>query len=386
MPTDVNNSLNCSESEKDDSWSIGRRNFIKSSSLALLAGTFVQPAAALANTNFSFAQKASPKHTVDLTTTYTVEELERLYVRVDTRSTSNITSKKNSAVMSFAPSSPFRDEERNTEQKLFFYDQAAGKLVNPFNIKPSLTAAKYSFEATALNYHVTKEDNNKLWKSLKNLAQMQLGLSVPANASDDLTWLVMTGIDLFLGNNREGADRRLRKFLNNNKLTDQFVRNIEKIDITSGVGDFQLQVFGQKKKSIWQTILATAGTLFNSTIFATLPIPRLVPQGLKFAESVINMIQKTDEDNQLEPIWQGARIPFKLYEGAAPVEARPFTFKPGLWLSVDRTFADKNLDGNKNMINHFIDIPGGFNELVDSNNRPVDANYTILKFEFPKIA
>jgi hypothetical protein len=190
----------------------------------------------------------------------------------------------------------------------------------------------------------------------------------------------MNGIDIFLGEGGlKGIDKRLKPFVDNNKPTSKF-RPSEKIEVLSGAGSFQLQVAAAKKESWWRKLLTIGGAALQSPLFATLPIPKLLPMGVQFATAVLNHVKDTEP---LVPIWTSARIPFKLYDGAT--NTSPFTLKPGLWLTIDRAYAEQNMDENRNFKNHLIDVGGQFYELTTTSGQPVDANYTVLQLDFPTI-
>jgi hypothetical protein len=349
---------------------LGRRNFIQTSSLALLIGALCQSdvtAVEIAAANMQ-PQRQSNNHPFFRSDTYTNDQLEALYGRGA------------GAAHSFANGN---EDRIQTQQMLFFYDSLANKLVNPFNVKPSLQTGKYALDISILNSHVSKSDFDNIWNKLKHEAQLQLALTAPSTdgpAPDDLTWTLMNGIDIFLGGDGfKGIDNRLKPFVDNNKPTSKF-RPSSRIEVPTGSGSFQLQLAAQKKDSWWRKLLTIAGGALNSPLFATLPIPRLLPEGVQFATAVLNHLKDT---SPLTVMWTSARIPFRLYDGATPTS--PFTFRPGLWLSIDRMYAEKNLDENKNLKNHVIDIPGQFNEVRTSNGQPIDANYAVLNLEFPAL-
>ena len=48
-------------------------------------------------------------------------------------------------------------------------------------------------------------------------------------------------------------------------------------------------------------------------------------------------------------------------------------------------YAEQNLDENKNLKNHQIDVGGQFYEVKTADGKPIDANYTVLQLDFPAI-
>ena len=249
--------------------------------------------------------------------------------------------------------------------------------------KPSLNAGRYSLEATIRNLHVSTTDDRQIWSKLKTDAQLQVGVSAidRTATADQINWVLMSGIDVFLGGNREGLDSRLKKFTENNKPTSE-LRASSKIDIPTGVGSLQVQVFGQRKDSFWRQLLTIVSGVLSSPVFGVLPIPKMVPEVVKFATTVFDRIQSQE---RLVEILTSAKIDFKLYDGASTTS--PFVLKPGHWLTIDRSKVASKLDSNGNLPGYVLDIPGMFWELKekDDSNKPVDANYSVVTLEFPEL-
>lgn len=344
-----------------------RRSFLQSSSLAFLACALPQDIYAdVDSSSFLQAQsrqRARPRYFGS--GVYTQEQLDQLY---------------GTAVERTRPGT--RRAATDRRHMIFYYDDQARLLVNPYNVRPGLTSAKYSMEIKILNSHVAQSDYDTIWKKLKHDGQMQLALTSRSSAgadADDLTWTLMNAIDVFLGGDLQGLDKRLKAFVSNNQPTSRF-RPSEKIEIATGTANFLLQLAAQKKQSWWRTLLTIGGQVLNSPLFAILPIPKLFPEALQFANTVLDHLQGSEP---LVPVWTSAGIPFKLYEGATP--ATPFTMRPGFWLTIDRRYAEGHLDANQNLQNHIIDLPGQFWELKANGTTAVDANYSVLELTFPKI-
>jgi hypothetical protein len=356
--------------------SLSRRNFVQASSLALLAGALTNPRDASAASALA-PQGAPPRQSRSYfrDDTYTNEQLEMLY--------GSGAGRPGATHAAFAGEAGAGDAV-GSQHMIFYYDSPADKqLTNPFNVKPSLSAGKYSLEVTILNSHVSQKDFDGTWKKFKHDAQMQLALTSPSgegDAADDLTWTLINGIDIFLGGDGlKGIDKRLKPFVENNKPTSKF-RPSERIEVLTGGGNFQLQVAAARKESWWRKLLTIGGAVLNSPLFATLPMPKFLPMGVQFANAVLNHLKDTEP---LVPIWTSAKIPFQLYDGAATKS--PFKFRPGLWLTVDGAYAERNLDENKNLKDHLIDVGGQFYEVKTASGQPIDANYAVLQLDFPAI-
>ena len=354
---------------------LGRRDFVRSSSVVLLASALPQPDLASAIQQSAALPTRGQKigGFFRWNDTYTNQDVEKLYQKRpgdwSTRLQIDEAFRLDIA----------RGVLRDRRHMIFFYDADAKKMVNPLNVKPTLQPGGYSMEATIRNFHVSKKDFDGIWRKLKPDAQMQLALTASAPDDDDLTWTLMNGIDIFLGGKLEGLDQRLRPLLENNKPTSKF-RPSAKIEVRSGSGEFQLQVAAQKKESIWRKILSIGGAVVNSPLFATLPIPKLVPQGLQFVNAVLDHLESTE---RLTPIWTSAKIPFRLYEGAR--KANPFALRPGFWATIDRTFAEQHLDANQNLTDVFLNLGGQFFELATANGQPINANYSVMELGFPAL-
>src|SRR5205085_117146 len=245
---------------------IGRRNFIQSSSLALLAATLINPdiASASALSATLQARVQQPGRAYFRSDTYSSDDIESLYGRGAGGASSKRAGFGNEVKAG---------DQISSQHMIFYYDKPGDKqIVNPLNVKPSLAAGKYSLEVTILNSHASQRDFDNLWKKFKHDAQMQLALTAPSNdgpAPDDLTWTLMNGIDIFLGGDGfKGIDNRLKPFVDNNKPTSKF-RPSEKIEVLTGAGNFQLQVAAQRKDSWWRKLLTVAGEALNSPLFAT---------------------------------------------------------------------------------------------------------------------
>lgn len=347
-----------------------RRDFIKGSSLGLLGAYALASSGCMTTTSPTpsappVEPAASSEAPFFNDARYSPAEMDQFYGR----------GLHSRAAIAAAPGPP-----PTNQHMIFYYDNEARMLVNPGNVVMSLAAAKYSLTIRILNTHVSRMDFDSTWKNLKHDAQMQLALTSAVGeglAVDDVTWTLMNGIDIFLGGDLKGVDKRLRPFVEKNEPTSKF-RPSEKVEILKGSGFFQLQLAAQKKDSWWRKLLTTFGAALDSPLFATLPIPKLLPQAVQFTSAVLNHVKKTEP---LVPIWQSAGIPFVLYPGATP--ASEFKLRPGRWLTIDRVYAEQHLDERSNLKDHVIDVLGQFDEVKTKGGQPVDANYSVLQLDFP---
>lgn len=268
---------------------------------------------------------------------------------------------------------------RAMQHMLFYYDKDRG-LVNPYNVVPDAAfqqGKQYSLKAEILNFHVSPEADDTLWAKLEDELQLQLAIS-SQSMDDDLTWIALSGIRVFLDGKKSGTDQRLQGFQAGLDPTKDFTGS-SRILLQDGLGRLQLQIFGQKKRSFWSQFLKIANAAANSFAFGVVPIPKLLSQGVQFTSSVLDYFQARD---RLVPILTSGQIPFRILSSAKNVD---FTLRPGSWVAIEREFAMAHADGNTNLPGFKVNVPGQFYELTDKNNRAVPADYMVCSLQFPEI-
>jgi hypothetical protein len=266
------------------------------------------------------------------------------------------------------------------QQMLFFYDTAQKRLVNPINVKADdavKAGQKYKLDATLRSFHASSSGDRDIWRSLNNDLQLQLGVTTP-HQDDELTWVILSGVRVFLGGKREGADERLQSFQTELKPTAELQRSAQ-IEIESARARIQLQLFGQKKASIWSSLLKISGAAVNSFAFGTLAIPKLVSQGVRFTTTVLDHLHS---QSRLVPVLSSAQIDFKL---ASSSPGTDFTLRAGHWVAIDRVYAMSQLDKNFDLSSHRIALEGQFFEVVDKAGKGVDADYAVVRFDLSPV-
>ena len=341
---------------------VDRRNFLRRSSVATLIGLMGQSKALAAGPEVA-SVKVPEEATGDfyrLLDTHTKPEVLEIYKE--------------------HPDNPLGIGGEARTQLLFYYDQTKKQFINPINVLPDPTvkSGKRKLDIEILNMHVSGEMNEEITTKSKGDLQLQLGVTVPANEQENYTWILLNGIDVFYGGTKEGRDERLRHFVDNNKPTDKLSSETA-IEIGSGRGKLQIQAMYQRRKSAWRSFLTAITGTMKSPVFGILPIPRLVSEGLTFVSAALGYIQSKDA---LVPVWSSARLDFKIIDGYSEI---PFTLRPGLWLTMDRSVAKKMMDDKRNIGDLAIDVGGQFYEVVTKKEEPVDANYSVLRFDFPEI-
>src|ERR1700741_219806 len=124
---------------------VARRTFIRSTSLALIAASLADANPALA----LVPQGSRPQGNVRRRPyfgqgTYSVDALDGLY--------------GDAALERARRAGRGRRSTSDKSHMIFYYDEQAHTLVNPYNVQPSLSAAKYSMEITIRNSHVARAD------------------------------------------------------------------------------------------------------------------------------------------------------------------------------------------------------------------------------------
>ncbi len=78
-----------------------------------------------------------------------------------------------------------------------FYDEDAKKFVSPLNLKPTLKKTSYTLQPILHAFNIRKSDQAN-FKKLKNQVQLGFNATAPITKSDQLTWVFMNAVDIFL--------------------------------------------------------------------------------------------------------------------------------------------------------------------------------------------
>jgi hypothetical protein len=122
------------------------------------------------------------------------------------------------------------------QHMLFYYDKDKG-FVNPFNLTPDpqfKKEKKYSLSAKILNFHTSPSQDKDIWKDLRDDLQLQLSVTSTPKGGEELTWVAMSAIRVFLNGKKSGTDQRLQGFQTELDLTKDFSGS-SKISIEDGV-------------------------------------------------------------------------------------------------------------------------------------------------------
>lgn len=260
-----------------------------------------------------------------------------------------------------------------------FYDENSKKFLNPLandpnGVKPSLDKGSYTMSPSLLSFNIRQADQAKFMK-LKNQVQLSFNATAPISKSDQLSWIFMNAVDVFLAKDDKGRQDQLTKFTSNNKTGTQLNSN-PKISVEKGSVTLQVTAFGQKEDSFWtkffDVIAKVAGSPIISTASKGFGVPGLVTEAVTFVDGVLDSIA---QQNKLVSLWQTGGLEFAVTKDAS---AR-FNMKPGLWATVDSDYAQQTnfLEG------HALDLQYQSFRITDKVAKPVDTNYLVMDVKFP---
>jgi hypothetical protein len=297
----------------------------------------------------------------DLTEAYSRDQLVQLYLK--------------------KPTSRFAAErfaQTPTRDSVFFYwDQAAKKMVNPFNLQAdaSTKPGTYSINAELLSFHPSSADSNGIWKDLSNNLQVTFNIQAAEPSGDLVQWLTMAGLQI-ASDFMSGQDSRLLSLTDNNQMTD--FRPAEQVQIVNGQVDMMVSLAGQKKKSFWDDLLQIFKSVTDSPIFGLLPIPKLYSTAVSALNAFFNQVE---QQQRLIKVLSGKKLKFRIYDGTS---TNPFLLKPGYWVILDAQAAASHMDNMQNL-DLVLDVPGQLYEVKDKDNRPVDITYCVAQILLPPV-
>ncbi len=284
------------------------------------------------------------------------------------------------------PAPPPREMAAPAGSVLYYWDAQANRLTNPFNLKPDAgfkAGTSYMLKSSVYNFHSSKADMDSVWADESNNVQLTFQAMALDPFDQELTWIVMAGLNMASAN-LKGADNKSLSVTNNNQLTGSGSPS-DSIIITDGQVSLTLGVAGQKKKSFWDTLVSLLGTITDSPVFGLLPLPRLASSTLTAVSGLLSQIEKA---NKLVRVLSGKQVDFRLYD-ATGSDSNPFVLKPGFWVVLNADQAKSYIDlsdgqnFNKNIV---LDIPSQQYALVDTskNNMPIDVTYAVARIQLPQ--
>jgi hypothetical protein len=261
-----------------------------------------------------------------------------------------------------------------------YFDEGAKKFLNPLatepsGVKPALDKGSYSVTPTLQAFNIQKAKQTQ-FKNLKNQIQLGFNATAPISESEQLTWVFMSAIDIFLAKDSQGRQDQLTKFTSSQNAGTSLTSN-PKISVANGVLSLQITAFGQKQDSFWTKFFDVVAKITNSPIVSSalkgFGVPGLVSEAVTFVDGVMDTIA---QQNKLIPLWQTGGLQFAVTKDAS---AR-FNMKEGLWAIVDSDYAQQTnfLEG------HSVDLTYQSFRLFDKNSKAVDANYLVTNIAFAK--
>lgn len=255
------------------------------------------------------------------------------------------------------------------------YDETAKKCVSPLDITPSSKAGAYNLTSTLHSFNI-KTDVQKQFAKLQNQAQLGFNATAPVINSDNLTWVFMNAINIFLAKPADQS-QQLTKFTGDaNDPTGVTLQANPKVSIPKGTVNLQVTAFGQRKDGPWKKLFDIIAGVVKSPIISNVSkgfgIPGLATEALQFVDHVIDVYTQQEK---LVTLWQTGSLEFAVHQGAS---AR-FKFNPGLWTTIDSDYAQASsfLDG------HTVDLKFNSFRIMDKAGKAVDASYLVtdLKLE-----
>jgi hypothetical protein len=161
-----------------------------------------------------------------------------------------------------------------------FYDEDAKKFISPLEVKPTLKKGSYTMQPTLHSFNIRKADQAN-FKNLKNQVQLGFNATAPITKSDQLTWVFMNAVDIFLAKDQSGRQDQLTKFTNSNGKSATPLDATPKINVLNGTVSLQVTAFGQKQEGFWKKFFDILTKAVNSPIVSTASkgfgIPGLAP-------------------------------------------------------------------------------------------------------------
>jgi hypothetical protein len=249
-----------------------------------------------------------------------------------------------------------------------YYDEALKKFVNPLDLKPALKAQSYTLEASLHAFNIRKSEQSKFSK-LKNQVQLGFNVGAATTKSDQLTWVFMNAIDVFLA--KKGTESaQLTKFSKDQGGVP--LKANPKVTVPNGTISLQVTAFGQRPDGFWKTffdfLTKASSSPIASTALKGFGIPSLATDALGFVDHALDVFA---QQNKLVDLWKTGSLDFAIADGATG----RFGMKKGLWVTVDSDYAQSSnfLEG------HSVDLTYQSFRITDQKKVPVDANYLVAE-------
>jgi hypothetical protein len=262
----------------------------------------------------------------------------------------------------------------------YWWDPDKKFLIHPANLSydNAIKAADYQLTASVLNFRASEiELGQDVFGKLTDNAQLQLSAGSSDKNNELVNWVMMTGVDI-VSSLFSKKDGQLVPLTQNNSPTSA-LRPSEAVVVKNGICNLAMNVVAQKKKSLWDRLLAAVHAIMGSPVFGILPIPKLY---LDAANSIASALQELTKVSNLITVLNSQPYPFKLYEGAAGFA--DMKFRPGHWVVVNGDFAASSWDADRNLPGVKLDIRG-FYRLINPSGQPIDTTYTVAEIDLTKL-
>lgn len=265
-----------------------------------------------------------------------------------------------------------------TPNGLLYYNKGKQAFVSPMSdsLRPTRAKGSYNITSTLRAFNISKDNFHVASQSNK---EVQIGLNFTApitSAGDEFAWIVKSAVNIFMAkqSDRTGA---LASFQSSSQPTNSMTPTStpsNKVQVLQGSFDLQVNAFFQKKAGFWRTLFQGLAGVPGSPLLATLGIPGIALDGLKFVAYSFN---KLTQNEPLEPLWNPKPLPFALTTGVD----RDFNFQEGLWCITDSSV----LKSTKLLDSYMIDLTNETYQVINGNGEPLNANYVVVQFDVSTI-
>lgn len=260
----------------------------------------------------------------------------------------------------------------NTPYLYAFYDEQAKKFVNPLDVKPTLDKGTYTLQPVLHAFNVSRADRAKVAGS----HQVQLGFNVtaPTTRADQLTWIFMNAVDIFLARDAQGRQDQLTKFTSKNSNATP-LSSTPKVTVTNGIVHLQITALGYHRDSrflrLFDAVMAAVKSPIGSAVARGFGIPALAAEALTFVNDALNFVTRQDS---LVPLWQTGSLEF----GVTMDAPARYRMRPGLWAIIDADYAE----ATHFLEDHTVDLPYQSFRITNKAGEAVDANYLVTDMKF----
>jgi hypothetical protein len=252
-----------------------------------------------------------------------------------------------------------------------------GKFVNPLAVKPILKADSYHLTTSLRAFNVAREQGMK-FRSQKQQLLLALNASTSTKSFGRLSWVFMNALKVGLaeGDSRAAA---MQDFFKDNGPSAPTLKATPGVVVQGGQVGLQLSALATHEEGFWSHLWDNFFKDSNSTTVSALAagasVPALAVEALGFVTHALNVLAHGENN---EPLWSTGTLDFAV----SPDVDAVFKMKPGIWLTVDRTYAQRT----NFLAGHTLDLEYQSLRLLDAHKVPVDTNYLVSELNFSRVS